>query len=81
MGPHSYTKNYKQQREAGSGAGGLSQGSTYQLVVLCQTGNPESIHTGSIALTEQIIFRNMHIWMQQQLMKIEAPNLKESREE
>lgn len=61
MGPHSYRKNYKQHREAGSEGGGLPREELTNRLSCTKTVNPESICTDSIALTEHIIFRNIHI--------------------
>lgn len=51
MRPQSYTKNYKQLKEAGNERGALPQGRVLQLAVQCQMVLTENISTDSIIQT------------------------------
>lgn len=59
----SCTKNCRQRKKAGSGTGGLLYRRAQQLVVPWQTVISESTHTNDITQAEQIILRNIWIYV------------------
>lgn len=57
-----YTKSNRQLKKTGIRTGGLPQGRVYQLAE-CQMVIPENIHSRSIVRSQQIIFRNICIYI------------------
>lgn len=58
--PQSYTKNYRQLRNAGSKRRDLLQRRVHKLLVHWQTFRPQTMHKGNSIWAQQVIIRNVY---------------------